>query len=168
MARPSLFTHPKFLRLSMALGSRMAAAGSLECAWRMGYESGDPFVGEAAVVGYACEWRGEPGALARELVKAGFLEETGDGLEIHDLFDHAPDYVRKRKSRQDERETLRRSESGEQRTESGSRRPESDERRAESSERRSMSGHGPDADRTLTRTPAPAPAPIPTPMENPP
>ena len=103
MARPSLFTHPKFLRLSMALGSRMAAAGALECVWRMGYESGEPFVGEAAVVEYACEWKGEPGALARELVRAGFLEETEDGLEIHDLYDHAPEDVKKRETRQDER-----------------------------------------------------------------
>ncbi len=147
MARPDLFTHPKFLRLSMALGSRMAAAGALECVWRMGYESGDPFVGEAAVVEYACEWKGEAGMLARELVQAGFLEETAEGLEIHDLYDHAPDYVRKRKARQDERAAAR---------------------RTESTERRTVTGQGTDDDRTVTRTPSPSPSPLPTPKENPP
>lgn len=115
----------------------MMAAGALECVWRIGYESGDPFVGDARLVEYACEWRGKQGDLAAALVEAGFLDATEDGgLLIHDLLHHAPDYVLKRFRR----EAARRS--------NGAGDPP-------------VSGQCPVSGRPLTSTPTPAPAPTP-------
>lgn len=162
MARPTLFTHPKFLRLSMALGSRMMAAGALECVWRLGYESGDPFVGDWRVVEYACEWKGEPGALSAALVDSGFLD-GGDGgrLSIHDLHDHAPEYVQKRFAREASRK-----ESG---ATIASLRSEAGKKGAAArwdGKRMANGGHCLANGRQAMAPPTPAPTPTPAPKKN--
>lgn len=105
MARPTIFTHPKFLLLRHLLGlSVPAALGYLECLWHVGYQSGNPFLGNAGCVELAACWEGDDGALAAALLESGFIDEGASGAySIHDLNDHAPDYVRKRKLREDER-----------------------------------------------------------------
>jgi len=157
MARPTLFTHPKFLRLSMALGSRMMAAGALECVWRLGYESGDPFVGDWRVVEYACEWKGEPGALSAALVDSGFLDGgEGGRLSIHDLHDHAPDYVQKRFAREASRK-----ENG---ATIASLRSEAGKKGAAArwdGKRMANGGHGMANGRQVMAPPTPAPTPTP-------
>jgi len=105
MARPSLFTHRKFRKLYRLLGSEALAVGSLELMWNVGYADGDPRLGESADVELAAKWDGEPGELTRCLLEVGFIDLADDGqtFAIHELYDHAPEYVRKRMDREDER-----------------------------------------------------------------
>ena len=75
------------------------------------YENGDPYLGDATDVEARAGWGGREGALVAALVEAGgpghagFIEEGGspwwpDGeprtYRVHDLFDHAPRYVKRR------------------------------------------------------------------------
>ena len=102
MARPTLFTHRKFIRLAAAVGGKAQALGSLELLWETAYASGDPFIGDAATVESIADWRGQPGALATALHAGGngFLDLHEDGYHVHDLEDHAPEYVHKRWERE--------------------------------------------------------------------
>jgi len=77
------------------------------------------------------------------MIEAKFLDRLEDGvLAIHDFWDHAPDYVRKRRLREKQRE-----EKGDMLT---GHCPVND---------RSLSGHCPPNGRTPAPAPAPAPAP---------
>lgn len=113
MARPGLARHRKFLRLAHALDriaapyGEMLARGALEAMWECGYESGDPYLGDATDVEAMAGWRGKSGALFEAMLSAGgdghagFIEECGPGrYQIHDLWHHCPDYVRKRRTRE--------------------------------------------------------------------
>lgn len=103
MARPGLTRHRKFAQLALAIGDEVLARGHLEYLWEVAYENGDDLIGPPAVVEHLARWKGEPGKLSTALVAAGFLDESDDGLRVHDLWDHAPDYVRKRRERERER-----------------------------------------------------------------
>lgn len=97
MARISLTHHRKFRRFARALGSPALALGTLELLWLAAYEAADPFIGSAADIADAAGWSGEPGALAALLVECGLLDALGpDAFAVHDLWQHAPDYVRLR------------------------------------------------------------------------
>lgn len=147
MARPGLTRHRKFARLTWLLGgSKALALGHLELLWAVAYESGDDLVGSDGDAECLAEWQGAPGKLAAALVEAGFLDRTEDGqLRIHDLWDHAPDYVRKRRSREAERRTK-----GARLRSLGGQRPVSDQ---------SVTGQCPPngAEREASRTQHPAP-----------
>lgn len=103
MARPNLYQHRKFLSLCAKLKNKALAIGSLELVWQVAYESGDPLIGDADTVEYAAGWQGEPGKLATALIDSGFIDVTDDGLAIHDLEDHEPDYVKDRRRKERER-----------------------------------------------------------------
>lgn len=106
MARPTLFTHRKFARLADDLGSEALALGHLEFIWSAASQSGDDLLGDARDVELAARWKGKPGELCHALLTAGgaagpgFIDERGGLYFIHDLFDHAPDYVRRRAERE--------------------------------------------------------------------
>lgn len=105
MARPTLTSHPKFAKLAARLRSRALARGVLELLWESCYASGEPCVGDAVSVEGIADWRGKRGDLAFALVDSGFLDQTmADGGRseylVHDLEDHAPDYVLKRWERE--------------------------------------------------------------------
>lgn len=113
MARPGLLNHRKFRRLcdSLALPEPYVL-GLLECLWSVAYEAGDELVGDARDVELACRWPGERGMLASALASAGgehsagFVEEVPGQpgiFRVHDLFDHAPEYVRRRAQREEAR-----------------------------------------------------------------
>lgn len=149
MARPGLMKHRKFLRLAAAVGGSALARGHLELIWDSAYECGDAYLGDATDVEMVACWDGPPGELVAALLTcggdgAGFIEQVPDRpgrYQVHDLFHHAPDYVRKRWTREAERRSHRdtlASVTGQ--------RPVSD---------RSVTVHGADNG----RTPAPAPAP---------
>ncbi len=115
MARPGLLNHRKFRRLATMIGDDALALGSLEFIWAGAYESGDDFLGDAADVEIVARWRGESGKLFRALLKAGGADSAGfiepipgrEGMfRVHDLWHHAPDYVRKRRSREAQRRLL--------------------------------------------------------------
>ena len=117
MARPGLLRNRKFARLATALetlcgcGGELAAMGSLELLWAVAYENGDERIGDTLDVENAARWRGQPGMLTRALYEAGgetsgFIEETPGQpgrYQIHDFWTHAPDYVRRRREREDAR-----------------------------------------------------------------
>lgn len=115
MGRPGLTCHRKFRRLAQALGSKMMALGALELLWAPAYEAGDDYVGTVDDIERLVEWTGDRGALTRALVEAGapegagFIERvdaSGQGepcYRIHDLMDHAPEYVARRRARELER-----------------------------------------------------------------
>lgn len=97
MARPSLFTHRKFVRLSRLLGATYKAAGVLETIWYHAYEDGNPKLGNGDDVEFMIGWDGESGGCVNALIESGFLDLDDDGgLTIHDLDDHAPRYVANR------------------------------------------------------------------------
>lgn len=112
MGRPGLTQHRKFRRLARALGSDCLARGCLEFLWDSCYENGDDYLGDAHDVEAAARWSGAPGELVIALLDAGgedfagFIEAIPDRAErymVHDLWHHAPDYVRKRRKREAER-----------------------------------------------------------------
>lgn len=105
MARPTLKEHWKFKRLVRVLGIPTPhAVGYLECLWHVGYTSGDPFIGDTIAVEAAAEWVGDPGKLTQALVECAFIDQVSNSTyQIHDLHDHAPDYVQKRFKREQER-----------------------------------------------------------------
>lgn len=104
MARPGLLTHRKFIRLARKLGSDALAMGHLEIIWQACYESGDANVGSAEDMEYLARWHGESGQLASVMVETGFIDVDESGLHhVHDLYDHAPDYVQRRMEREQER-----------------------------------------------------------------
>lgn len=174
MARPGLTNHRKFRRLARAIGSEPLALGSLEFLWRQGYESGDDYLGEAEDVEAAARWAGEPGKLATALLEAGGNGRTGfiepvsgrDGAyQIHDLFDHAPDYVQKRRAREMER-VARGQTLSSQRSEAGKK------GRAAQLAQRGGASVGQTADtcpkvsgKALAKGDTPAPAPAPAPIK---
>lgn len=112
MARPGLQKHPKFRRLVVLLGVPVPhALGYLECLWEVAYEHGNPDIGDALDVELAAQWPGERGKLCDALAtcggtgRAGFIEQTEDGrYQVHDLFDHCPDYVHRRHAKESERQ----------------------------------------------------------------
>jgi hypothetical protein len=101
VAKPELRDHRKFLKLKRLLGEPTPhVLGYLECLWHRGYQIGNPVIGDALDVESAAEYPGEPGRFAEAAHEAGFLDRTGDGaFAIHDLFDHAPTYAKKRMHR---------------------------------------------------------------------
>lgn len=107
MARPGLTKHRKFLRLARLLNSQIVAMGALELMWQRAYEHG-PDLGDPLDVEFGVGWTGEPGQLAAALVDAGFLDTREDGtVAVHDLFDHAPDYVLRRTGYETERRKVK-------------------------------------------------------------
>lgn len=111
MARQGLRIHPKFKRLIALL--RMPEAhvlGHLQMLWESSYELGD-VLGDASDVEMTAGWVGEPGVLCAALeacggIRKGFVEEipgSSGVFKVHDLYDHAPQYVQKRMEREADR-----------------------------------------------------------------
>lgn len=161
MARPDLIKHPKFARLARTLGSKTLAMGVLELMWQVAYANGDPVIGDAVSVALSAEWDGDPAELVSALAdagkpyKVGFIEpvpgEEGN-WKVHDLFDHAPGYVRRRCQREQERRVTGRRIENLRRDDDRSvtrQRPVTDE---------PVDNQSTDDDEPLTIPPAPAPA----------
>jgi len=110
MGRPGLENHPKFRRAMYLLAeTRAHIRGHLELLWAVAYECGDPKIGDVTDVELAADWQGEPGKFCKAILMcggknhAGFIEELPDEsgrYQVHDLYDHAPEYVRKRMDRE--------------------------------------------------------------------
>lgn len=103
MGRPGLTQNRKFRRLALEVGGNASARGHLELLWDSAYEAGDELVGDAVDVELAADWKGTPGVLASAMTRAGFLDELDGSFTIHDFWHHAPAYVRKRRTRENER-----------------------------------------------------------------
>lgn len=113
MARPGLIKHRKFKRLVQMLQEPAPhVLGYLEMMWGSCYETGNPYLGDETDVELTAEYPGDPGKLFRALLgcggenSAGFIEPVAERpgtYQVHDLFENAPDYVRKRQKRESER-----------------------------------------------------------------
>jgi hypothetical protein len=104
MARPGLLTHRKFIRLARLLRSDALAYGHLGIIWDACYEAGDDNIGSAEDLEYLARWQGEAGLLASALLEAGFIDVDDAAIHrVHDLYDHAPDYVQRRMEREHQR-----------------------------------------------------------------
>jgi len=111
--RPGFLRHRKFLRLCRLTDSpRPLILGCVIMLWESAYESGDPFVGDVSDIESLAHWPGEPGVFAAALLDCGgnghhgLIEEIDSSpgtYQIHDLFDHAPEYVAGRAARESER-----------------------------------------------------------------
>lgn len=105
MARPGLFSHRKFRHLARTLNDEALAIGTLECLWFAAGETCDPRIGDDRDVEIAARWKGAAGVLAPALLAAGFVDrdESGAVYVVHDYWDHAPEYVLKRRVREAKR-----------------------------------------------------------------
>lgn len=209
MARPGFSLDRKFKRLARSLDDvqpgfgEILARGSLELLWDSAYEACDDYLGDSEDVEALAHWGGKGGTLTAALLgaggedRSGFIEEGGGAswpegkpgtFRVHDLYDHAPDYVQKRLAREAQREakgksiTDLRREAGKKgaavthgkrtanveqpsgkRLASGVRLPGNSE---QTSAAETASGGRRAADvGQFARTPSPAPAPTPAPQE---
>lgn len=165
MPRPTLFTSIKFRRLVHRLGVPVPhALGYLECLWSVAYECGEPAIGDALDVELAAQWPGEPGVLAAALTETGFIDDVAGVLTVHDLWDHAPEYVKKRR----ERELGRQRRGEELAAEQQKKTPRKRQRQTAADN----GGQCPTVSDEKTETSpnglTPAPAPAPTPNKHPP
>lgn len=153
-----MMTHRKFRRLVALTGLPEAhIRGLLECLWDVTYENGDPFIGDSTDVEAAARWTGRPGDLTAALLAAGGEGHCGyiDPAEgapgrfvVHDLYDHAPEYVKNRWRREQVRKAAG-----------------SHFRKAQSISDRSVTDQASITHPSLRVTPAPAPAPAPSAKE---
>jgi hypothetical protein len=100
MARLSLQNTAKFRILVRRIGlARPFVRGLLDTLWDVAHASGSPVIGDAYAVEAASEWPGQDGDWFAVLRDGGWLDELPDGRwQIHDYWDHAPDYVGKREA----------------------------------------------------------------------
>lgn len=98
MARPTLFTHRKFLRLAAILKMpKPHVLGHLEYLWQSGYQAASEHIGDSIDLELAAEWTGEQGSLTKALLETGMIDQNDDGsYSIHDFWTHAPRYVQQR------------------------------------------------------------------------
>jgi hypothetical protein len=97
MARSELRSNQKFKRLVHKLNLPAPyVVGLLECMWQCGYSSGNTLLGDAHDVEIAAEWPGNQGELSAILESEKWIDKRDGAYHIHDLIDHAPDYVKKR------------------------------------------------------------------------
>jgi hypothetical protein len=101
VAKPDLRNNKKFRKLRRLLPEPVPhLIGYLDCLWHQGYQTGDPFIGDATDVEAAAEYPGEPGRFVKAAHESGFLDQDGSGnYLIHELYEHAPRYVRLRMAR---------------------------------------------------------------------
>lgn len=99
--KADLVDHRKFLRLKRLLGEPTPhVIGYLALMWRRAYQTGNPLLGDELDVEAAAEYLGEPRRFATAALQSGFLDRTSDGqFTIHDLWDHAPAWAKKRMTR---------------------------------------------------------------------
>jgi hypothetical protein len=146
MARPGLRNHPKFRRLRKILGMpAVYVEAHLEAMWKVGYENGDPLIGDADDVELAAEWEDSQrpaGDFFKAALESRWIDPVDEGrFQIHDLLDHAPDYVKKRAQRHLARKNK--------------------DLRPKTADNGGQRNPSPDWQDENVRTPAPAPAPTP-------
>jgi hypothetical protein len=110
--RPTFPNHRKLLRACRILGEpRPHVIGYMELLWHACNETGDPYIGDADDIASAAEYPGEPKKLVQALLDcggngcSGLIEEDPNryGYQIHNYFDHAPEYVMNRRKAEQER-----------------------------------------------------------------
>jgi hypothetical protein len=109
MARVTLEKSVKFKALVRRLNiPKPFVRGLLETMWDVAHECGNPVLGSAADVEIAAEWPGrgahKAGSLFDALKDGKWIDEAQpDRWQIHDYWDHAPDYAMGRAEKEQER-----------------------------------------------------------------
>lgn len=102
--RPTLLNNTKFKRLCLELKlPRAQVIGHLELLWSVAHESGVPVFRTAKDVEAAAEWAGDSGLFSSSMLEIGLIDSIDSGFELHDYWEHAPEYVQKRRTRELER-----------------------------------------------------------------
>jgi len=88
----AVFSHPKTLRMAKCLGLPPAAVaghlGSLWC-WALEYApAGDLSAFDTEEIEIGAGWQGDDGVFAAAAIAAGYLDELGAGVAIHDWGDY--------------------------------------------------------------------------------
>src|SRR5579862_7075936 len=98
MARPTLDRCVKYKALIRRLKiPKPYVRGLLETLWDVANECGNPVLGNQEEVEAAAEWPEEPGKFFAALRDGRWIDKLDDGRwEIHDYWDHAPEYVKGR------------------------------------------------------------------------
>ncbi len=163
MARPTLRLHPKFRRLMYLLSlPEPYALGLLECLWEVAYASGDERIGDAVDVELAACWPGEKGMFCKTMLDCGFLDTLPDGsFAVHDLWDHAPEYVKARARRESARQAAGKSLSDVKREAANKRWSNANDMQTNASEIHLHNG----AMQTHANETTPSPTPSPTPSQ---
>jgi hypothetical protein len=106
VARSELRQNLKFRKLQKLLSIPVPfVVGLLECLWQCGYESGSDFLGSDEDVEMAAEWPYDAGKFVKALASTRFIDKRGENWHIHDLYENAPDYVKKKMNRKSELRT---------------------------------------------------------------
>ena len=88
-----LWRHPKTKKLARLLAvSVPTAIGHLHGIWYWALDfaqDGDLRRYDPEEIADAALWEGEPGRFIEALVAAGYLDQTDNGLTIHDWYDYA-------------------------------------------------------------------------------
>ena len=107
MAKATLIGDQKFQLLVHRLGlPGPHVLGLLEYMWQSAYSSCNPILRTRAAIEITAGWTGTVGEFADAVLDPNhnFIDEREDGqFEIHDFWDHAPDFVKKRYLRAAER-----------------------------------------------------------------
>lgn len=115
----TVFDHPKTVRMSRLLGiSGVTLVGHLAALWaycrRYAPNGSLASLGED-VIEAAARWEGERGAFVMAATDAGFFDEGGDGLSLHNWYDRAGKMLEKMEEER-KRSARRRAEEKAQRT----------------------------------------------------
>jgi len=107
VAKSSLIGDQKFQLLVHRLGIPKAhVLGHLELMWQTAYSSFSPILRTREAIEITAGWCGTEGVFAEAVLNPAhnFVDARDDGqFEIHDFWEHAPDFVKKRYMRQLER-----------------------------------------------------------------
>jgi hypothetical protein len=105
MARLTLERNVKFKSLVKRLRlPRPYVRGLLETMWDCAHECGKPVLGTSEEVEDSAEWPGKKGVLFEALRDGRWIDQSGDGQwQIHDYWDHAPEYVKDRQRAEERR-----------------------------------------------------------------
>lgn len=105
MAKYQIVTHPKFAQLVMELKLPPAyVLGHLEMLYISAQTTESWTYHTSARLEASAGWQGKPGALTKALLKCRLIDKAGrERYALHDYLDHAPDYVRRRIARREEK-----------------------------------------------------------------
>ena len=101
-----LWRHPKTKKLARLLGvSVPTVVGHLHGIWYWALDfaqDGDLRRYDPEEIADAALWEGEPGRFIEALVAAGYLDQTDNGLAIHDWYDYAGRLIEQREARREQ------------------------------------------------------------------
>lgn len=101
-----LWRHPKTKKLARLLGASVpTVVGHLHGIWYWALDfaqDGNLHQYDPEEIADAALWEGDPGQFVEALVAAGYLDQTDDGLSLHDWYDYAGRLIEQREARREQ------------------------------------------------------------------